>query len=167
MIPPVLYNALLRRHTSRRRIVQPRDVGAPFSGRVVYIPDGDGFSVSLGNRLVSVRLYGIDAPERGQAFFTQSRYFLAGQIWSKPVKCFPMATDKYNRLICDCYGLSRYPLSLLSVLYGYSWHYSYFAPDDNALRDAQRLARTFRRGLWHTKYQVAPWVFRLGKKNRK
>ena len=44
-------------------------------GKVVGISDGDTISVLREGRAVKVRLYGIDAQEKAQAFGTQARKF--------------------------------------------------------------------------------------------
>ena len=46
-----------------------------FTGKVVGILDGDTISVLREGKAVKVRLYGVDAPEKAQAFGTQARRF--------------------------------------------------------------------------------------------
>lgn len=50
---------------------------ADFTGRVVKIVDGDTLSVLVNKNQIRVRLYGIDAPDRRQAFYVRSRQSLA------------------------------------------------------------------------------------------
>ena len=45
-----------------------------FTGKVVGISDGDTINVLREGKAVKVRLYGIDAPEKAQAFGTQARH---------------------------------------------------------------------------------------------
>jgi len=159
-IPGVLSRALFARRPSCSQRLLMSHPHAPFSARVMYIPDGDGLTVSLNSKTISIRLFGMDAPERGQHYFQQSRSFLASQIGTKPVMCFPVDTDPYGRLVCDCFGLGKFSLSLLSVFFGYAWHYRFFAPQENDLATAQRLAKMYRRGLWLYPNPIAPWDFR-------
>src|SRR4051812_39110939 len=50
-----------------------------FQGRAVAITDGDTIRVIRGTEQVRVRLHGIDAPEKGQAFGTRARQY-AGEL---------------------------------------------------------------------------------------
>lgn len=165
-IPPIICRAVFSRRRFQDSRGSARHLHAPFSGKVVYIPDGDGFHVALGADTVQVRLFGMDAPERGQHYFQQSRSFLASQIGNKPVTCYPISKDPYGRLVCDCYGLPRFSLSLMSVFFGYSWHYWYFAPGESELYTAQKLARMHRRGLWMYPNPVEPWLFRIQQRKK-
>ena len=46
---------------------------ADWQGKVVHVADGDTITVLKdGNEQVKVRLYGIDCPEKGQAFGTRA-----------------------------------------------------------------------------------------------
>ena len=49
-----------------------------FNGRVVAISDGDTIRVMHEGRSEKIRLYGIDAPERGQAFSSRAKQFVLG-----------------------------------------------------------------------------------------
>ena len=48
-----------------------------FSGRVVGVSDGDTISVMRWSRAEKIRLYGIDAPEKGQAFGNRAKQFVS------------------------------------------------------------------------------------------
>jgi hypothetical protein len=55
-------------------------------GRVVSLPDGDTLTVLDGDRVLhTVRLAGIDSPERRQAFGNVSRQHLAGLVFDRDV----------------------------------------------------------------------------------
>lgn len=52
------------------------------SGRVVKIADGDTFTLLVNNReQVKVRLDGIDAPEKKQAYGNKAKQYLSSMIW--------------------------------------------------------------------------------------
>ena len=74
-------------------------VGQPASVGVVDIVDGDTIKVAGGQ---SVRLIGIDTPERGQCGYTEAAFVLASLIRGRPVVLVPGArtdTDHYGRLL--------------------------------------------------------------------
>lgn len=58
-----------------------------FSGKVVRVADGDTITVlAPGNQQVKVRLYGIDCPERKQAFGQRARQFTASRVAGENVR---------------------------------------------------------------------------------
>lgn len=160
VIPPIL---AARLHGSNGPHDRPRDAVypmQPFTGPVFRYPDGDGLWVNVQGKIVSIRLYGIDAPEWGQPYARQSWYFLQNLVWNKPVTCYPVSQCVHGRLVCDCYGLQPFSISLLMVFFGYAWYYRPYALEATHLRDAQRLARINRRGLWRAKNPIPPWLWR-------
>ena len=52
----------------------PLAARADFAGRVVGVVDGDTLTILDGSRQVRVRLWGIDAPERGQMEWVNQNY---------------------------------------------------------------------------------------------
>ena len=72
-----------------------------WSGEVVGITDGDKITVLNGKTLkdVKIRLYGIDTPERGQAFGKKAKQFTSGMVFGKVVEVHRMDTDRYGRTV--------------------------------------------------------------------
>src|SRR5688572_3232989 len=56
---------------------------ADFEGLVVAISDGDTVTLLQGNDQVKVRLWGIDAPEKRQAFGTRAQQHLGNLVHGK------------------------------------------------------------------------------------
>ena len=70
--------------------------------KVVSIPDGDTFTgLDSQNRQVKVRLHGIDAPEKAQAFGNVSRKALGDLIESKVVQVQQVDKDRYGRVVAN------------------------------------------------------------------
>jgi endonuclease YncB( thermonuclease family) len=67
-----------------------------WSGEVVGITDGDTITVLNSKTLkdVKIHLYGIDTPERGQAFSKRARQFTSKTVYGKVVEVKVMATDR-------------------------------------------------------------------------
>jgi endonuclease YncB( thermonuclease family) len=59
---------------------QADGVPQPFDDRVVAVADGDTLSVLYETIRCRVRLAGIDAPEKGQAFGTRARQALGDKV---------------------------------------------------------------------------------------
>src|SRR5215471_17826004 len=70
-----------------------------FTGKVVGISDGDTIKVLREGKAVKVRLYGIDAPEKAQAFGTQARKFTSDLVFQRDVTVVVHTTDRYGRLV--------------------------------------------------------------------
>src|SRR3970040_1841997 len=72
---------------------------ADFTGRVVKVSDGDTLTVLVNKEQVRVRLDGIDAPERGQAFGKRSRQSLSDLCAAKQAHVAERGKDRYGRTI--------------------------------------------------------------------
>jgi hypothetical protein len=67
------------------------------TGKVVAIADGDTLTVlDTANTQHKIRLHGIDAPEKGQAFGTKARENLAAKVFGKIVRVEVVDVDRYN-----------------------------------------------------------------------
>ncbi|WP_092194024.1 thermonuclease family protein [Desulfomicrobium norvegicum] len=68
--------------------------GWAWTGKVVVIADGDTITVLRdGREQVKIRLYGIDAPESGQAFGKASKRNLSAMVHGRSVQVEVMDTD--------------------------------------------------------------------------
>jgi micrococcal nuclease len=73
--------------------------GQDFSGLVVGVSDGDTLSVMHDGKAEKIRLRGIDAPERGQAFSNRAKQFVSGLCFGKEVTVKPRGLDCYQRTV--------------------------------------------------------------------
>jgi endonuclease YncB( thermonuclease family) len=68
------------------------------SGKVVAIADGDTLTVlDEAKTQHKIRLAGIDAPEKGQAFGTKSRENLAAKVFRQNIRIEVIDVDRYRR----------------------------------------------------------------------
>lgn len=136
------------------------------SGICVYITDGDTFRLKtedLGELVI--RFYGIDAPEKKQAFYQQSRDFLASLILDKPLVLLVRGRDLYGRYIARVFH-ERADIGLTMVRFGYAFWYKSYAKRDNLLITAEKEAKKQRLGLWGMPNPpIEPWVFRKKRAN--
>ena len=138
---------------------------AEMSGRVVGVIDGDTIDVLMpGFQVVRVRLAGIDAPERGQAFGTAAKAALSELVFARQVVVHWKKRDRYERLVGKV-TVSGADANLAMVARGMAWHYVRFEAeqargDRAAYAQAEREAREQRRGLWADPRPVAPWDHR-------
>lgn len=129
-------------------------------GRCVSVSDGDTMRIQLANReRVRIRLWGIDAPEKGQAFGEDARETLNDLIYRKDVRVEVEDTDQYGRKVGRVYVGDVY-VNEHMVRQGMAWHYEYHAPDAGDLAAAQQAARLERAGLWQDDNAISPYEYR-------
>jgi endonuclease YncB( thermonuclease family) len=139
-------------------IVQPC-LAADFSGHVTDVLDGGTIKVSRNHRTVTIRLNGIDAPEKGQAYGHRSREFVSLQVFGTNVTVQTYGRDKYGRTIGDVYLPDGTMLNKELVKAGLAWWYCKYS-FDQSLAQLEMEAREAKRGLWQDPTPVPPWVFR-------
>jgi endonuclease YncB( thermonuclease family) len=120
-----------------------------FEAKVVKIADGDTITVLLEKTQHRIRLEGIDAPEKGQAYGTKARQALADKVFGKTIRVEWKKRDRYGRIIGRVY-LDKQDISLEMVKDGWAWHYKRYSKEA-ALADAENEARKAARGLWADK----------------
>ena len=70
-----------------------------FEGKVIGVSDGDTITVLNEKTPVKVRLYGIDCPEKKQAFGTRAKQFTSDLVFGKVVDVETVDTDRYGRTV--------------------------------------------------------------------
>lgn len=135
------------------------------SGKVVRVADGDTITVlDAQMRQHKIRLAGIDAPERRQAFGHRALEFLASLVASQQVDIETEKTDKYGRSVGKVLLQGR-DVNLAVLVAGLAWHYKAYeseqTPEDRMLyASAEQDAREQRKGLWVDPSPEPPWTWR-------
>ena len=70
-----------------------------WTGKCVGIIDGDTIRVMHLGKAEKIRLYGIDCPEKSQAFGSRAKKFTSDMVFSKIVDVDPVTTDQYGRTV--------------------------------------------------------------------
>jgi micrococcal nuclease len=140
----------------------PPDFVDEFNGKVVALSDGDTITVLKDRKQIKVRLEGIDAPEKNQAFGSKSKAAFSDLIGRKEVTVRATGTDKYGRtlgrVIVDGKDVSE-----LMVAQGMAWHYKEYS-NDETLAELEDKARASKLGLWAEPNALPPWEFRKRRK---
>lgn len=127
--------------------------------RVVGISDGDTLTALSGGReRVKCRLYGIDAPEKKQAYGQASKASLAALSFGRSAVIDVMGHDRYGRALCKV-QVNGLDVNREQIARGMAWMYRQYARDAD-YSDAEMAARAHGLGVWRDSDPVAPWDFR-------
>lgn len=138
---------------------------ATLQGKVVSVADGDTITVLDSQKTQhKIRLQGIDAPERAQAFGNKSKQSLHEMVHGKQVTVDYQKKDKYGRVVGKIL-LNSTDVCLEQLKRGMAWHYKQYAneqpkEDRETYSLAEHQAKTELIGLWKDKQPVPPWEFR-------
>ena len=138
---------------------------ADFSGKVVAVKDGDTLEVMKEGVAVRVRLYGIDCPEKGQAFGQRAKQFASDLAFGKTVNVIGKDRDRYGRTVGEVILEDGRSLNRELVRAGLAWWYRQYAKKDIELEALERDARKAKAGLWADADPVPPWNWRRGKRS--
>jgi endonuclease YncB( thermonuclease family) len=72
--------------------------GEEFRARVVAVTDGDTLTILRETTQARIRLHGIDAPEKAQAFGTRARQFTGELAHGQEVTVVVRDYDRYGRM---------------------------------------------------------------------
>jgi endonuclease YncB( thermonuclease family) len=109
-----------------------------------------------------IRLHGIDAPEKGQAFGKRSKRAASELSFGKDVTVLEHGRDKYGRTLGEVILPDDRSLNQEMVRSGHAWRYRKYS-SDRALDRLESNARQSNRGLWQDDDAVPPWKYRRGK----
>jgi len=142
---------------------------------VTRVLDGDTFHCLPGTTIagakihkdgtISVRLRGIDAPEKAQAYGMEAKESLKELIGRKTVKLDVKDIDRYGRVAVYVF-VGSMNVNLEQVKRGFAWAYTEYLdrPYASEFYEAEKQARKQRLGLWKELNPTPPWEWR--KKNR-
>ena len=134
-------------------------------GKVINVADGDTITIlDNTNTQHKIRLTGIDAPEKRQAFGNVSKQSLADMVAGQSVAVEWVKADKYGRKLGKVL-LAGLDCNLVQVKRGLAWHYKQYQreqspPDQQIYSAAEIEARQVQAGLWLDADPVPPWEFR-------
>lgn len=140
-------------------------------GRVVAITDGDTVKIlDAGKTQHTIRLAGIDAPEKKMPFGQKAKDALSDLVFNKEVEVETEKLDRYGRTVGKII-LNGRDANLAMITAGLAWHYKKYAseqtPADRLLyANAEEEARRKRVGVWSDKDPVAPWDWRSSQRQK-
>ncbi len=134
-------------------------------GRVVVVSDGDTVTLLDGlNAQHRIRLAGIDAPEKAQAYGDAAKRHLSDLVFGETVTVEFEKHDRYGRIVGKIMK-DGHDASLEQLRAGLAWHYKQYQRDQSradrgAYARMEVEAQQAHSGLWRDPAPVAPWTWR-------
>lgn len=138
---------------------------ADITGKVVGITDGDTITVLDSDKVQhKIRLTGIDAPEKKQAFGQKSKEALSDCAFAQDVEIQGAKLDRYGRILGKVVAHGQ-DCNLRQIELGLAWHYKKYEKtqpknDRAAYADMELKAINGKFGLWSDENSIPPWEFR-------
>lgn len=128
------------------------------TGNCTRVVDGDTIEVRAYKGVFTVRLEGIDAPERYQDHSAKATKALADLVLRRDVEVHLTGTDQYGRHLAIV-KVGEVNVNERLLADGWVWQYDEFNTDP-AWATLEEEARAEKRGLWAHENQIPPWEFR-------
>ncbi len=134
-------------------------------GKVVRVADGDTLTILDVNKTQhKIRLQGIDAPEKAQAFGEKSKQSLYDMVHGKTVQVSFTKNDKYGRIVGKVF-LDTQDICHQQIKSGLAWHYKKYQNEQplenrDAYSASELTAQSQKVGLWSEPQPLAPWDYR-------
>ena len=130
-------------------------------GKVIKIVDGDTYDILIeGNNTIRIRMFGIDAPEKGMPYYIVAKNYLGDLCFKKNINIRKTDIDQHGRTVAKSYLDDGRELGAEMVKAGLAWHYKKYDPDDSILANLENRAKENRIGLWADSHPIAPWEIR-------
>jgi len=135
-----------------------------FEGVIARCVDGDTLKVqnTATQALETVRLWGIDAPEKKQAWGSESWKDCQSTWAGKPVVVLIKSVDRYQRVVAVVM-VDGADMALGVLSRGHAWWATAYAPHEILYALAEGQAKDRGVGLWSLPKPVPPWEWRKGR----
>ena len=101
------------------------DTVPPDTGTVAHVIDGD--TLVLRGREGSIRLWGVDAPEKDESGFLAAKNALARMVQAQPLQCQQLDIDRYGRSVARCFRPDGQEINRMMIESGTATEYRYFS----------------------------------------
>jgi endonuclease YncB( thermonuclease family) len=134
------------------------------NGRVIAVADGDTLSLLVGRQQYTVRLAGVDAPERYQVWGDRSKTNLSRLSMNQMAVAECARVEQQGQKICKL-TVKAVDIGLEQIQDGMAWWYWELAKelspeDQSGYQGTELMAKLRRLGLWQETNPVPPWEFR-------
>lgn len=136
-------------------------------GRVIFVTDGDEIRVkTVDGRVFTVRLHGLDAPEKDQHYGAAARKELESRSLDKEARIVIHRRDSQGRYMGTVF-VEGQDIGVRMLENGSAWHYKRLSGEQSSetrarYAKAELKARESGVGLWAAATPMPPWEFREG-----
>ena len=140
-------------------------------GTVISTGDGDTFRAKIGDKIQTIRMTCIDAPETGQRPWGQQAANRLKQLLptGQAINLRIIEKDRYSRTVAEVYKNNQ-SVNLQMVKEGHAVVYRQYlqgcANTQNQFLQAEATAKKQRLAFWNQANPVMPWDFRRTAKNQ-
>ena len=131
---------------------------------ITRVVDGDTVAARIDGQgqEIRIRLYGIDAPEKRQAYGQQATQALQSLTSGRKAEMEAMDKDRYGRTVAMIRTDKGKDVNGEMVASGMAWVYPRYCRASVCGRweMLERSARAAKLGLWRDKNPIAPWEWR-------
>jgi endonuclease YncB( thermonuclease family) len=145
---------------------------SPIAATLTGVEDGDTVYVRESNGMVAtIRLAGIDAPEKAQPYGPQATTNLKRLLAGGSMNLVCTGEESYGRQVCKILLPSGEDVCLDQIKAGLAWHYKQYEETQSPAEQteyaaAEDAARHAHLGLWADAHPTAPWDFRHGEQTQ-
>lgn len=139
------------------------------SGTVNKVNDGDTITIlNSDNKLIKIRLYGIDSPELDQEHGKNAKLFLSHYTSGQYITVDVLDIDRFDRSVGRVY-LNDIDINRIMVEEGHAWVYQKYCkiPEKKEWLALEKAAKADKKGLWAKKDPISPWDWRQRSKRKR
>ena len=132
-----------------------------FTGKVIGVADGDTIKIRTVKGDIKIRLYGIDTPEKRQAFGNKAKKITNAMVRGRVVQVKGLDRDRYGRLVALVW-VDDVLLNEALIRNGYAWVYRKYCKKSfcSTWLKYEHEARAGRKGMWADPHIIPPWRWR-------
>lgn len=129
--------------------------------KVIGYMDGDTIKVVRNGKQEKIRLYGIDTPEKKQAYGQAATAAIKQILTGRDIKIEIIDHDRYGRAVAMVYADGK-NVNEIMVKGGYAWVYRKYCKDSfcNDWLEHEKQAKQSKRALWKDSNPEPPWEWR-------
>ena len=135
-------------------------------GTIDSVIDGDFITITSKGKEVEIRLFGIDTPEKTQAFGQSAKNFTGAMASGKEIRVEPISKDQYGKTVAMVYA-NGINLNEQIISQGFGWVYRQYCKE-SFCADWLKLesnAKASQKGLWADANPIPPWEYRQKKRS--
>jgi len=137
-------------------LLQGFSIARTFNAEVVAISSGDTIKVLKAGEVITIRLEGIDCPNKGQAYSQEAKQFSETLVYGKVVTIVSNARNRQGQTVAKVILPSGKSLNQELIKSGLAW-WNLRSSRDSSLGALERAVREKKVGLWQEKMPLPPW----------